>query len=116
MIIKKVTNKTKNTVLAKEAEVADTFPKRLKGLLGRSGLNIGQGFIIIPCSSIHTFFMKFPIDAIFLDKNNRVVALAESLSPSRLFGSWLKGRLVIELSAGTITKTQTTKGDQIDIS
>ena len=113
MITKRITNETKGTVLADRARVANTTLKRLKGLLGREALKDGEGLIIIPCSSIHTFFMRFSIDVVFLDRSNRVVAMARSLSPARLFSSMFKGNLVIELPVGTLTKTNTEISDQI---
>ena len=115
MATKRIINRTKNTLLADRAEVANTHFKRLKGLLGKEALKEGEGLIIKPCSSIHTFFMRFSIDAIFLDKNNSVVAIAESLPPSRFFGSLLKGKLVIELPLGTIARTNTIIGDELEL-
>lgn len=111
----RIVNQTRGTVLAEQAEVANTPFKRLKGLLGRQRLKQGEGLIIIPCSSIHTFFMRFSIDAVFLGKDGRVVALAESLPPTRLFGSLLKGKLVIELPCNTISQTKTSLNDCISM-
>jgi len=113
--LKKIINSTKYTILAEKTEVANTPFRRLKGLLGRTSLEEGHSLVIKPCSSIHTFFMQFPIDVIFLDKDNKVAALAEALRPWRLFGAPLKGKLVIELPSGTITRTKTSKGDTIEI-
>ncbi|MFC1708469.1 DUF192 domain-containing protein [Candidatus Omnitrophota bacterium] len=112
---KRVLNKTKNVALAERAEVANTSFQRLKGLLGRQGLEAGQGMIITPCSSIHTFFMRFAIDAIFLGRDGQVVAMAHSLPPARLFGSPLKGKLVIELPPGVLKETMTELNDAISI-
>jgi uncharacterized membrane protein (UPF0127 family) len=112
---KRVVNKTKNTVLAERAELANTPSKRIKGLLGRTGLGQGQGMIIAPCSSIHTLFMKFAIDVIFLDRGMSVVGLAHSLPKNRLFGALLKGRQVIELPPGILKSTCTELGDKISL-
>ncbi len=111
----KVTNKTRGTILAHKAHIANTPISRLRGLLGRNGLNQGEGLIIKPCSSIHTWFMRFTIDAVFLNKGNRVVSVARSLPPWRLFGTLFKGKMVIELPAGEATKSQTENGDMIEI-
>jgi len=111
----KITNKTRNAVLAEQAEIAETFFSRLKGLLGRQGLKEGEGLVITRCSSTHTFFMRFKIDVVFLDRNNKVVALAHSLAPARLAGHSLKARLAIELPAGILAKTHTQEGDGIEI-
>ena len=115
MATKRIVNVTKHAVLAEKAEVADTPSKRTKGLLGKNGLREGEGMLIKPCSSIHTFFMKFNIDVVFLGKGSRVVSLTESLPPSRLFGSLFKGKMVIELPPGTIAKTHTSIGDEIEV-
>lgn len=111
----KIINKTRNTILADQAKIADKFFSRLKGLLGEHGLKEGEGLIINRCSSIHTFFMRFKIDVVFLDKHNKVAALAHSLAPARLAGHSLKARLAIELPAGILAKTNTKKGDLIEI-
>lgn len=114
-IFKKVINKTKNTVLAEKAEIADTPSMRIKGLLGKDNLKQGTGLVIVPCSSIHTFFMRFSIDVLFLDRQNRVVKIARSLLPGRIFGSFLKGKLAIELPIGTLDKTNTKVSDLVEI-
>jgi uncharacterized membrane protein (UPF0127 family) len=115
MEIVRIINKTKNTILAQRAEVAATILKGIKGLLGRKGIGEGEGMIIKPCSSIHTFFMQFPIDVIFLNKDNQIAALREYMPPYRMFSTWFKGKQVIELPAGTISKTNTALKDEISI-
>ena len=81
-------------------EKADTFFKRLRGLIGRKNLSQGRGLMIIPCNSIHMLFMKFPIDAVFVDKNFVIKKIARNLKPwtgfSICFGAWA----VVEFSAG----------------
>ena len=67
------------------ATVADTFPKRAKGLLGRTGLPPRTGLLIPKCNAIHTMFMKMTIDAVFLDRNGRVVKTVRGIRPWRLF-------------------------------
>ena len=111
----KITNKTRGTILAQKAQIADTPLLRLKGLLGRRGLEQGEGLIIEPCNSIHTCFMRFPIDVLFLDKNYKIVSLTSNLSPWRLFGSLFMGKIVLELPAGTLAETRTKNGDLIEI-
>lgn len=115
ILTKKIINTTKNTTLAETAEIANTPLKRLIGLLGRKGLETDQGLIIMPCNSIHTFFMRFAIDVVFLDKNMQVVAISQALPPTRLFFAPLRSRLVIELPRGTIKRTNTQLKDIISI-
>lgn len=101
--------------LATDVTVAASFTSRLRGLLGRSSLPAGEGLLIKPCKGIHTFFMKFSIDVIFLDRDNRIVALNLSLPPNRMTRIYLKAVSVLELPAGTIGGTVAV-GDAIDIS
>ena len=80
-----------------EAEVARSFGARVRGLIGRRGLAPGEGLLILKCNAIHTFFMSFPIDATFLDKNDRVVRVVRNIRPWRLFvwGGW-RAKKVLE--------------------
>jgi len=73
-----------------EAEVAASFWSRLKGLIGRSGLPPGKGLLIPRCNAIHTCFMRFPIDAMFLDRHDKVVKTIRNIRPGRLWiwGGW----------------------------
>ena len=111
----KIINQTKDTVLAKEVIIADTFLKRIKGLLGRKDFLPGEALIIKPCNSIHTFFMRFPIDVLFVDKDNRVLKALSSVKPFRLTSIYFQASFVIELPSGTIQSTLTCKGDTLQI-
>src|SRR4030088_896304 len=68
---RKILNLTRQAVLADCVEVADHGASRRKGLLGRNGLPAGEGLWIVPCESVHTFGMKFPIDLVYVDKKRR---------------------------------------------
>ena len=68
----RVRNDTRNTLLVTTADIADTSAKRRRGLVPRERLEPGEGLWIVPCESAHTFFMKFAIDLIYLDKRKRV--------------------------------------------
>ena len=72
-------------VLDVDAEVAETFAERARGLIGRDGLAPGKGLLIPRCGCIHTCFMKFPIDAFFLDRGGKVVKAVRNIRPWRLF-------------------------------
>ncbi|MBQ6341475.1 MAG: DUF192 domain-containing protein [Kiritimatiellae bacterium] len=67
------------------AEVARSFGERLRGLIGRRDLPPGRGLLILRCNAIHTFFMRFPIDAVFYDRQDRVVRTVRNIRPWRLF-------------------------------
>src|SRR3989338_5257016 len=109
-------NITRNTTLAENTVIADSFFSRLQGLLGKDGLASGEGLILKPCDSIHTFFMRFAIDAAFVDKNNRVIRLYHSLKPWRMSGIFPRAAYCIELPARTLQFSFTQQGDQIEIS
>jgi uncharacterized membrane protein (UPF0127 family) len=72
-------------ILGVRAKVARTFFQRAKGLIGTRYLERGEGLLILRCNSIHTFFMSFPIDAVFLDRNDKVVKIVRNIRPWRLF-------------------------------
>jgi hypothetical protein len=109
-----VCNLTRNTKLADQAELAKSGAKRSKGLLGRKGLGRGEGLWIVPCEAIHTFFMQFPIDLVYIDRKFRIKKVRNSVPPWR-FSACLTAHSVIELPAGTIRDTQTQCGDTLDI-
>ena len=77
-------------ILGVRVEVADTFAKRTRGLIGRPPPGPGEGLRILRCNAIHTFFMRYPIDATFLDREDRVVKVVRGIRPWRPFvwGGW----------------------------
>jgi len=109
----RVTNLTRSTVLATSLEVADTGPRRNKGLLGRASLEPGTGLWIAPCESVHTFFMQFPIDLVYLDRKNRVRKVRERV-PAWRISVCLSAHSILELPAGTIRATETQAGDLVE--
>jgi uncharacterized membrane protein (UPF0127 family) len=110
-----VRNLTKSTEVVTDLEVAGSGPKRSKGLLGRTGLAAGAGLWIVPCEAVHTFFMQFPIDLVYLDKKYRVKKVRDSVPAWRISGC-LTAHSVLELPAGTAQRTKTRPGDQIEFS
>jgi hypothetical protein len=110
-----VSNLTRKTVLASCMEVADSSAKRGKGLLGRDGLHTGEGLWIIPCEAVHTFWMRFPIDLVYLDRKKRIRKLRGELRPWRL-SACLSAHSVLELPSGTIRETRTEPGDTLEFS
>jgi uncharacterized membrane protein (UPF0127 family)/Flp pilus assembly protein protease CpaA len=93
--------------------VADTPIARLRGLLGRDGLAKGHGLLIRPTWSVHTAFMRFPIDVVFLDRNMRVLEVTENLAPWRA-ASRRGARAVLELPAGECARVGLVAGDQLE--
>lgn len=107
-------NKTQGKLICEKVIISDTFRTRLIGLLGHKSLENNEGMWIIPCSMIHTCFMKFAIDAVFLDKNMKVVKVIKNLKPWR-FSPWVIGaNSVLETSDGK-TNGLVTEGDTIEI-
>ena len=78
------------TILGVDAEVAESAFERMRGLIGRDGLGSGKGMLITKCNCIHTFFMRFAIDATFLDRKGEVVKVVRNIRPWRpwVWGGW----------------------------
>ncbi len=100
-------------VLCERLERAGTWRARLVGLLGRDGLAPGDGLLLDPCSSVHTFFMRFPIDVAFLDDSGVVVALNHRLRPWRATRLHLRARTTLELPAGALEAGGVLVGDRL---
>jgi uncharacterized membrane protein (UPF0127 family) len=111
----RVSNGTRGEVLAERCEVARSFLARGRGLMGRAELAAGAGLLIEPCSSVHSFFMRFPIDVVFADKAHRVVGLTRAMPPNRPYAGAWRARYVVELPAGTIDATRTAVGDLLKV-
>lgn len=109
----RVRNLTRNTELAQVARRAETFLSRFKGLMGVTSLPLGDGLAIEPCNSIHTFFMKIPIDALFLDRDLNVVDVCHAMAPWKVSRVYFGARSVLELPAGTAAAAQTQAGDRL---
>lgn len=105
-------NQTRKTVLAQAADVADSSAKRRTGLLKHERLEPGEGLWIVPCESVHTFFMKFPIDLVYLDKNRKVKKVRKAVPAWRL-SACLTAHSILELPAGTVEQTGTAVGDEL---
>ncbi len=111
-----VINMTKKTWLATKVRKADSFVTRLVGLLKRTQLGPEEALWLMPSKGIHTIGMKFPIDVMFLDKNCVVLGLVSGMMPYRISGVQMRGFSVLELPSGTIRKSQSEVGDQLEIS
>ncbi len=109
-----VRNQTRGAVLAESTVVANTSSKRRQGLLGRDTFEPGAGLWIVPCESVHSFGMRFPIDVVYLDRKRKVRKVREHMIPGRISADLLS-HSVLELPAGTIARTRTQPGDQLEI-
>ena len=108
-----VRNITRGTVLATRCRVADSFLWRGLGLLTRSGLTDGEALRITKTSVITMWFMRFRIDAVFVDRHGRVVRVAERLRPWTTMVAARGAAEVVELPAGVAAKTGTQAGDEL---
>lgn len=111
----RISNLTRQTVLAESTLLASNSAARNKGLLGRTSLPLGEGLWILPCESVHTFFMKFPIDLVYIDRDKRVKKVRSNVPPWRL-SACLSAHSIVELPAGTVLRTQTVSGDTLEFS
>jgi len=113
----RVFNRTRGQSLASRLAVADTHWARLCGLMGKPAASFPQGSAlwIVPCRGIHTLAMRFPIDAVYLTRENVVLHLEEGLPPWRMAPIRFQAASVLELPGNTVRSTGTTIGDQLEI-
>jgi len=107
-------NLTKGTVLATDLRIAQSFGHRLRGLMFRSSLDSGEGLMLRPCKAVHTHFMRFPVDLIFVGRAMRVVRVIDHLKPWGQSPLVSEALAVIELAAGSAGLTS--PGDRLEIS
>ncbi len=110
----RVTNKTRGTLLGNAIDIADSSAKRRTGLLKRTGLKPGEGLWIVPCESVHTFFMKFAIDLVYLDRSRKVRKTRSAVPPWRM-SACFSAHSIIELPAGAVEQSKTQPGDELQI-
>ena len=111
----KLLNASKNVIFAKRVEKAETFWTRLKGLLGRPSLESDTALWIDRCPSIHTFFMNFTIDVVFVDRAHKVRACYANVRPWRWIAPVIGARSVYEMAVGGIARGQIEVGDQLNV-
>jgi uncharacterized membrane protein (UPF0127 family) len=110
-------NQTRQVYLATELAMAHTHWSRLRGLLGASRGEFGNGcgLWIVPCKGVHTLAMRFPIDVVYLDGAKKVVHVERDLQPWRFAPVRMQAASVLELPSNTVSDTGTTVGDRIEI-
>jgi uncharacterized protein len=111
---KPIVNLTRGRVVCEHAMIADQPLRRMRGLLGRDALPPGEGLLLQPSPSIHTAFMRFPIDVVFLDRNRQVVKLVERLRPWRA-ASARRARATLELAIGEVAAREIQIGDTLAV-
>lgn len=105
-------NARSGSLLANSVHIAFDFRSRLQGLLGRRSLERGQALVLAPCNTVHTFFMKFSIDVLFMSGSGTVLTVLPGLKPWR-FATSKGAAAAIELCAGTIDLSATRVGDRL---
>ncbi len=108
-------NETKNISISQELRKADTYLGRLIGLLATSSLSTEQALWIERCNSIHTFFMRFPIDVVFIDRNLKVKKVIENVRPWRFTWPVWGAHSTIEMPVGAIRRGRIEVGDQLHV-
>jgi|SRR6187549_2238199 len=106
-------NAATGTRLAGKVTAAVDSETRRRGLLGRTGLE-DEALVIAPCNAVHTFFMKFSIDVLFVDKQGQVTRVVHSVRPWRITGA-LRGFATIELAAGTAARAGVIAGQRLEL-
>jgi uncharacterized membrane protein (UPF0127 family) len=99
--------------LGTEVLRASTFWKRLRGFIARPEPKLGEGILLAPCNAVHTWWVSFPLDLVFLDENGKVLKLVRSLPPRRFTKPVPKARYVLEVPVGTIDTSGTCVGDEL---
>jgi len=98
--------------LARDVELADTRKTRRRGLLGRDHLGADAALMLVPCAAVHTAFMQFPIDVVFIDRDGCAVRTASRVRPWRIAVD-VRARAVIELPAGRLDDCDLKRGDRL---
>lgn len=110
-----VENTNQNKTLVDGGRVADNRWTRLKGLIGVKELSQGDGLLIKPCKGVHCMFMSIPIDVLYVNKENVIIGMDEDMQPNAFGKMHRDSRYVIELPSGTISRTGTQVGDQLNV-
>ncbi len=113
--MKRLLNRTRNLELAREVKVAASFYARAKGLLGERSLSEGNALWIKSCNSIHTWFMRFPIDVVFVDERLVVRKVCKNMGPWRMTLPAFKASSVFEMPAGTLSRRPVEIGDELHV-
>ena len=110
----RVVHRTREILLVDRVRTARTFLSRLFGLLGTAAIAAGEGLWIVPCRSVHSLGMRYPIDVVFLDARGVIVGTLEGFPPNRVGRVFRDARGALELRAGTLAATGTAPGDRLE--
>jgi len=107
--------KKNDRVLIERVELAVRLGQRMRGLLGRSSLGEGRALCLFPCSSVHTFFMKFDLDLVFLDRDMQVKKIVIKVPPCRIVIGGIRSFSVLELESGWFPQHALSVGDRVSL-
>lgn len=107
--------KYKDKIIIEKLTIADDFKKRMIGLLNRKNMESNEGLLLYNCKQIHTFFMKFPIDVFFLDKNKKIIKIYEEIKPFKITNYIKNAKYALEAKAGISKKYKLKVGDILDL-
>jgi len=110
----RVVSRTREILLGDKVRTASTFLSRFVGMLGTDAIADGEGLWIVPCRSVHTLGMRYPLDVAFLDARGVVVGILEGLPPNRVGRVFRDARGALELRSGILAATGTVPGDRLE--
>jgi uncharacterized membrane protein (UPF0127 family) len=110
----KAINRRTGQIIAQRVIMAQDIKSRSVGLLSRQRMGKDEGLLIKPCNSIHTFFMKFAIDVVFLGKDSKVAKIVKDMGPFNLAACYARGYMTLELASGVLAKIDMKIGDLIE--
>lgn len=113
MALVSIHNETRGTLVAARARWADRFWSRLRGLPGRKELPPDEGMVVVPCWSVHTFFLRVPIDIVYVDRQRTVVKTVSDLKRFRACAGGRSAHHAVEVPTGTVRESRTPVGDQL---
>ena len=110
----RVVSRTREILLGDKVRTASTFLSRFVGMLGTDAIADGEGLWIVPCRSVHTLGMRYPLDVAFLDARGVVVGILEGLPPNRVGRIFRDARGALELRSGILAATGTVPGNRLE--
>jgi uncharacterized protein len=109
----RVVNESRQKVLGGRIRVAHTLGSRMRGFILSTPPAAGEGLFLAPCRGVHTYWMRFPLDVLFLDEHGGVIAAHAGLAPGRRTPIYRTARFALELPEGAIQSTDTAVGDRL---
>ena len=106
---------TANIIISTKVEIANTFFKRFLGLMGRKNMEREEALVIKPCNNVHMFFMRFAIDVVFVDRDDKICYIQENLKPGQISKYVFDAIYVVELPVDSVKEKNIKIGDKLGI-